>query len=321
MAATSQSDARPGTRPLKVGLVLPFRERQMEGATPRWADILAMAQRAEAIGLDSVWLADHLIFQSEGQTTGAWECWSLLSALAATTRRVELGSLVICTGFRNPALLAKMADTVEEISGGRLILGLGAGWNEVEYRAFGYPFDHRVSRFEEALTIIHALLRTGQVDFAGRYYAARECELRPRGPRPTGPPIMIGTRGERMLGLTARYADLWNVWLAFGRSRPAEIPPLRAQVDAACRAVDREPATLGRTAAVMVDTQGRRTGPTVPVRPGLAPEPLTGAPEELAAGLRAFAAEGISHVQVYAHPDTLEGVEGLAPVLALLDHA
>ena len=131
---------------------------------------------------------------------------------------------------------------------------------------------------------------------------------------------MIGTRGERMLRLTARYADLWNVWLAFGRSRPEEILPLRAQVDAACRAEGREPATLGRTAAVMIDTLGRRAGPNVPVRPGLAPEPLTGSPEELAAALRAFAAEGISHLQVYAHPDTLEGVEGLAPVLTLLDH-
>ena len=243
----------------------------------------------------------------------------MLTALAAVTRRVEIGALVLCAGFRNPALLAKMADTVDEISGGRLILGLGAGWNEREYRAFGFPFDHRASRFEEALHIIHELLREGWVDFEGRYYQARDCELRPRGPRPAGPPIMIGTRGEQMLRLAAQHADLWNVWLTFGQNRPEEIAPLRAQVDAACQAAGRDPATLGRTAAVMVASTGRDDAPFVPVRSGLAPRPISGSPVEIAACLRAFAAEGISHLQVVTHPHTLEGVEGMAAVLELLD--
>src|SRR5438046_10635782 len=125
---------------------------------------------------------DHLTMREGTQTTPVWEGWSLLSALAASTRRVELGTLVVATSFRNQALLAKMADTVDEISAGRLILGLGAGWNEAEYVAFGFPFDHRVSRFEEAVQIIHGLLRHGHVDFAGQFYSARDCELRPRGP-------------------------------------------------------------------------------------------------------------------------------------------
>ena len=173
--------------PLKVGIFLPFGELMLDGATPRWADLLAMARLAEDAGFDSLWLGDHLLMPFPAHPSGAigaWDCWSLLAALAAGTRRAELGPLVLCTGYRNPALLAKMADMVEEISGGRLVLGLGAGWAEGEHRAFGYPFDHRASRFEEAVQIIQGLLREGHVDFAGRYYQAHDCELRPRGPRP-----------------------------------------------------------------------------------------------------------------------------------------
>src|SRR3712207_6402371 len=135
-------------------------------------------------------------------------------------------------------MIAKKAATLEEISGGRLILGLGAGWNEAEYRAFGFPFDHRVGRFEEAVAIIHGLLRTGHIDFQGAYYAARDCELRPRGPRPGGPPIMIGSTGEQMLRLMARYADAWNAFFSEKGSgnRVGRIPALQAAVDAACAA-------------------------------------------------------------------------------------
>ena len=308
-------------RLLKVGLVLPMAEGRLDGATPRWGDIATMARLGEEIGVDSLWLPDHLLFQADDVITGQWECLTILSALAAVTRRVELGTLVVCTGFRNPALLAKMADTIEEISGGRLILGLGAGWGELEHQAFGYPFDHRASRFEEALTIILGLLRTGRVDVEGRFYQARECELRPRGPRPNGPPIMIGTRGERMLRLTARYADQWNTWLAFGRNDPADVAPLRAAVDAACREVGRDPATLARTAAVMVDPIGRNERPVILARAGIAPTPIAGSPEEIAGRLLAFAQEGITHLQVHLHPNTPAGVEAFAPVLAALRRA
>ncbi len=201
-------------RGLKIGMYVPFSERQMQGATPRWADILAMARRAEAVGFDSLWVPDHLIQYYEGvEPRGGWECWTLVAALAAVTEHVELGTIVTATSFRNPALLAKIVDTVEEISGGRTILGLGTGYHEPEYRAFGYPYDHRASRFAEAIAIIDGLLRQGRVDIEGTYHQARNCELRPRGPRPQGPPIMIGTSGERMLELTARYADRWNGWL------------------------------------------------------------------------------------------------------------
>lgn len=303
---------------LQIGLVLPAAEQRMGGVTPRWSDIATMARMAEEIGIDSLWLPDHLLFQADQVVTGQWEIMSLLGALAAVTQRAALGTLVLCTGFRNPALLAKMADTLDEISDGRLILGLGAGWNEFEHRAFDFPFDARASRFEEALAIIHGLLRDGRVDFAGRFYQARECELRPRGPRPGGPPILIGTRGERMLRLTARHADLWNVWLAFGTNQPAEIPPLRGAVDAACRSVGRDPASLARTAAVMVDPLGYAASPIILARGGIAPTPIAGTPDEIAQQLLAFVREGISHLQVHLHPNAPASVAAFAPVLAAL---
>ena len=201
-----------------------------------------MARRAEEVGFDSFWLPDHLLFRfPHVHQQGAWDAWSLLAALAATTQTLEIAPLVACSSFRNPALIAKMADTIDEISGGRLILGLGAGWHEPEYAAFGFPYDHRVSRFEEALQIITALLRTGHVDFEGAYYTARDCELRPRGPRPEGPPILVGGSGQRMLRLAARYADAWN---ADRQNDVAAVQALNARVDDACHDVGRDPASL-----------------------------------------------------------------------------
>jgi alkanesulfonate monooxygenase SsuD/methylene tetrahydromethanopterin reductase-like flavin-dependent oxidoreductase (luciferase family) len=261
--------ARP-RRPLKIGLNLPTVEGTLAGKTATWADLLAFAQRAEALGFDSLWVPDHLLLKWQEQTRGIWECWSLLAAMAAATSRVELGPLVTCAAFRSPALLAKMADTVDAISGGRLILGLGAGWNGLEYRAFGVPGDHRVDRFEEALQIIAPLLRTGRVDFAGQYYQARGAELRPRGQRPGGPPILIGAKGPRMLRLAATYADLWNAEGPL--HRPNEFAPLRAAGDNACAEVGRDPTTLGRSASVVVDLpmahgRGRQTAPAQGAQP------------------------------------------------------
>jgi probable F420-dependent oxidoreductase len=271
-----------------------------------------LTRTAEAVGFDSVWSSDHFIYRSGAGTYGQWECWSLLSALAAVTERIELGPLVVCTGFRNPALLAKMACTVEEISGGRLILGLGAGWNEPEYRAFGYPFDYRVSRFEEALTIITGLLRHGHVEFEGRYYQARDCELRPRGPRPAGPPILVGTTGKRMLELTARHADQWNVSFRVFDNSVEKLRVLLRDVDAACAAAGRDPASLVRTASAYVEV-----GPHAPSTTTV--EPMRGTPDELAAQLRAFAAIGVAHVQVWPEPNTVTGVEAFGRVLEALD--
>jgi len=239
--------------------------------------------------------------------------------LAAVTTRIEIGSLVVCTGFRNPALLARMADTLDEISGGRLILGLGAGWHEPEFRAFGYPFDHRVDRFEEALRIIRTLLRTGRIDFKGKYYEARECELSSCGPRREGPPIMIGARADRprALRLTAEYADYWN---GFGVHQVDRLPPILRAVDTACAKAGRDPATLQRTATLLIDLPGsEKSSSAFWLNFRSARMPATGTSEELAELLRAFARTGIGHVQIWLAPHSLAGIERFAPVLELLD--
>lgn len=308
-------------RPLKLGVFISAIAGGMRDGALRWRDLRAMAEAAEAVGFDSFWIPDHLIFKNEGEVPhGPWECWSLLAALAASTSRLELGTAVTCVGFRNPTLLAKMADTVDEISGGRLVLGLGAGWHKPEYEAFGYPFDHRFARFDEACTIIKTLLREGKIDHEGTYYSARECELRPRGPRPNGPPIMIGALASkpRMLGLVAKHADWWNGWLLHGRSHVEEVPPLAAAVEAACARVGRDPATLVRTIGIGVDQRPASERP--PHTPGT-PEFLTGTPEEIADHLRAFAHEGVSHSQVTPWIQGVAGIEAFAPVLGLLDEA
>jgi probable F420-dependent oxidoreductase len=296
-------------RPLHIGVQLPEVEREV-----RWPELRQMARTAEQAGFDSLWVGDHLLFRDPGlPPRGPWEAWSLLAALAGVTERIRLGPLVASASFHNPAMLAKKAATIDEISGGRLILGLGAGWNEAEYRAFGFPFDHRVQRFEEALTIIRGLLRDGAVDFVGRYHQARECVLLPRPVRTGGPPIMIGTMGPRMLRVTARHADAWNTWFTWYSNRPAGLAALREKVDAACGDIGRDPATLERTAAVLVQVEGeevaRRGGPEERAAP------LRGTPEELAEQLRAYAAEGISHLQLVVDPITVRSIERLAPVL------
>jgi len=287
---------------------------------PRWNDLKAMTQHAEAAGFDSIWLPDHLVVDDPGARHGVWECWSLLSSLAAVTARVDIGSLVVCTNFRNPALLARMADTLDEISGGRLILGLGAGWYEPEFRAFGYPFDHRVDRFEEALHIIRTLLRTGKIDFVGKYYEARECEMLSRGPRPEGPPIMIGARVDRprALRLTAEYADYWN---GFGVNQVDRLPPILQALDAACAKAGRAPSTLQRTITLLVDLPGSEPSKssTYWLNYRTSRMPATGTSEELAELLRAFARKGIGHVQIWLDPHSLEGIERFAPVLEVLD--
>ncbi len=304
----------PTARPLKVGVQLPEVEREV-----RWPELLDMTRAVEAEGYDSVWVGEHLLYRwTDRPPRGPWEAWTLLAAIAASTSRIELGPLVACTNFHNPALLAKQATTIDEISGGRLRLGLGAGWNETEFRAFGYPFDHRIGRFEEAFTIIRTLLQEGAIDFDGRFYQARDCELLPRGPRVTGPPLMIGSKGPRMLRIALPHVQSWNVWFSDTGNGPGGVPPLREAVDAACREVGRDPAAIERTVAVQVrfpGGQGRVQGAYA--QPGF--EPLEGAMAEVADVLRAYAREGIGHVQLVMDPITIESIRAFAPVLAELD--
>jgi probable F420-dependent oxidoreductase len=284
----------------------------------RWPEIRAMAQLGESLGFDSVWVGDHLLYRD--QTDGArgpWEAWTQLAGIAAVTSRIALGPLVACTSFHNPAMLAKLAATVDEISGGRLILGLGAGWNETEYRAYGFPFDRRVSRFAEAFNIIRSLLREGRVDFEGEFYSARDCELLPR-PRPGGPPLLIGSTGQRMLELTIPFVDAWNAWYRQTGNRPQGVAALRETVDAACRAAGRNPAEIERTVAVLIELPGG-VGRRDAYEASQTAPPLKGSPEAIADELRAYAREGIGHVQLVVEPMTEASLEALAPVLKNLD--
>ena len=301
---------------LKVGVQLPEVERLVS-----WAEIRDMARAAEDIGLDSLWVGDHLLYRTrERGAHGPWEAWSMLAALAAVTERVELGPLVASTGFHSPAMIAKKAATIEEISGGRLILGLGAGWNEVEYRSFGFPYHHRVSRFEEAFTIIRTLLTVGEIDFVGAYYEARDCTLHPRGPRCSGPPLMIGSQGPCMLGITVPHVQAWNAWYSWFGNSQAGLAACSAKVDAACEKAGRDPGEISRTAALLVqfaDGGGRVVGDVA--RGEVQPEPLSSEPERLAASLRGFEEAGLDHVQLVLDPIARQSIEALAPALERLN--
>ena len=303
-----------GERPLKIGVQLP----EVERAT-RWPELLDMTRAIEDLGYDSVWLGEHLLYRwPDLPSRGPWEAWSMLAAIAARTNRIEFGPLVACTAFHNPAILAKQAATIDEISVGRLIVGLGAGWNETEFRAFGVPFDHRVDRFEEGFTIIRTLLQDGQIDFDGRFYQARDCELLPRGPRPTGPPLMIGSNGPRMLRIALPHVQAWNSWFADIGNAPDGVAALRSVVDEACHDVGRDPADIARTVAVLVKFPGG-TGRIQGSYSQDQPAPLEGSPEAMAEVLRAYARAGIAHVQLVIDPITRGSIEAFAPVLAELE--
>ena len=303
------------SKAIRIGVQLPEVEREV-----RWTELLDMIRAIEDLGYDSVWVGEHLLYRwPDREPRGPWEAWAIMAAIGAVTSRIEFGPLVACTAFHNPAVLAKRADTIDEISGGRFVLGLGAGWNETEFRAFGVPFDHRIARFEEAFTIIRGLLRDGAVDFEGTWYSARDCELLPRGPRTGGPPLMIGSIGERMLRITTPHVDSWNAWYADTGNSPAGVPALRAKVDAACADVGRRPAEIARTVAVQIRLpggSGRTMGDTSDVQ---AVRPLQGSTSEMADELRAYAREGIGHVQLVLDPITRESIERFAPVLRELE--
>jgi alkanesulfonate monooxygenase SsuD/methylene tetrahydromethanopterin reductase-like flavin-dependent oxidoreductase (luciferase family) len=303
----------PHDKALRVGIQLPEVEREV-----RWPELASMATLAEDVGFDSLWVGDHLLYRNAGEPArGPWEAWSQMAALAAITSRVDIGPLVAATSFHSPAMLAKKAATLDEISGGRLILGLGAGWNETEYNAFGFAYDHRVSRFEEAFTIIRTLLREGAIDFDGDYYQVRDCELLPRGPRPGGPPLMVGSEGPRMLRITMPHVDAWNAWHAWYGNSVDGLPGVLGKVDAACAEVGRDPRDVERTTTVLVQLAGgtgRASGDT----DKRAVAPLRGSPLDIAESLRAYAKLGIRHVQLVLDPITAESIEHLAPVIELL---
>jgi len=294
---------------MKIGMVLNTVEGSLEGRTPTFRDLRAMAQVAEQAGLDSLWLEDHLLYRFPGQDERApWEALTMLSALAAVTTRITLGTLVVCTSFRPPALLAKMADALDDVSGGRFILGLGAGWHRPEYETFGYPFNHLASRFEEALQIIVPLLREGHVDFQGHYYQVHNGVLRPRGPSATGPRILIAARRPRMLQLVAKYADAWNTaW----HTDTAIVKERHEPLAQACAALGRDPATLEITVGTEIRLNSREDD-------GSPERAISGSPEEIARRLQDFARAGVAHLIVALDSDIPANIEQLGHIAELV---
>ncbi len=291
---------------MKVGVQLPEVERIY-----RWSEIRDISRAAEDAGFDSLWVGDHLLYRDEHGSRGPWEVWSVLAALAEMTHRVEIGPLVASTSFHNPAMLAKKAATVDEISGGRLILGLGAGWNETEYEAFGFPYDRRVTRFEEAFTIIRTLIREGSMDFGGEFYELSGMELLPPARRDMK--LLIGSNGPRMLRIAAPHVDMWNTWHASYGNTPEGLAELMAVVDEAARDVGRDPSEIERTAAVLVKLEGglgRRASSDRPVS-----RPVEGDVEEIAASLLRFADVGVDHLQLVVDPIEVSSIDFLAEVL------
>jgi probable F420-dependent oxidoreductase len=294
-------------RCVKIGLILPMNDADGPDATA-WPRVRQLATFAEDGGIDSLWVYDHLVFRFPGEPEdGIHEAWTLLAAVAATTRRAELGTIVLGTGFRPPALLAKMAATLDEVSGGRLILGLGTGWHEPEYTAFGYPFDHRAGRFEEALSIIGPLLRGERVTLHGRWHDVEDAVLIPPPPRPSRlpgrVPLLIAAKGERVLRLTARHADAWNTaWFGFPNER---FDQRRNDLVVACEAEGRDPATVEITVGLTIDSARGAGG-----RPG-ASDALAADVDEVARALDAWREAGAGHVQVDLRPVTERTVEVL----------
>ena len=301
------------TRPLLVGIQLP----EVEWEVP-FPDLIRMAQTAEAVGFDSIWLGDHLLYDLEIGPRGPWEVWTSLAALAASTERVLLGPLVASAGFHEPAMLAKQAATVDGISGGRLILGLGSGWNQREYRAFGFPYDRRVSRFAEAFTIIRTLLAEGEIDFSGEFYRADHCVLHPRAARPGGPPLMVGSTRPRMLSITLPFVDAWNVWWSDYGNTPAGFAALKANVDDQALQHGREAGSVAATCAVFIQLPGGG-GRQMGGYGGSPVEPVRGTPAEVAEQLTAFADAGAAHIQLVVDPITRDSIEWFEAMFAELD--
>jgi probable F420-dependent oxidoreductase len=292
---------------MRVGIQLPEVEREV-----RWPELLAIARAAEAGGFDSIWLGDHLLYRGDGRPRrGPWDAWTQLAALAAATERVRLGPLVACAGFHPPGLIARMAASIDEVSGGRFVLGLGAGWNEQEFRAFGIPFDHRVTRFEESFAIVRRLLAGEQVTFAGRFWQAEDAVLLPAPLRRT--PLMIGSNGPRMLSVALPHVDAWNTWWEDYGNRAEGFAALCERVSAAARAAGRAPDEIERSACVLVSLDGA-TGARLDTS---AARPVAGPPQRIAAHLLELAAAGADEAILVADPITERSVRELAEVVAL----
>jgi alkanesulfonate monooxygenase SsuD/methylene tetrahydromethanopterin reductase-like flavin-dependent oxidoreductase (luciferase family) len=296
--------------PFQIGIVLPIAQFGPERTTARWPELREMALRAEAIGFDTIWTPDELLWRVEdGPPRGVWDGISMAGAVAAVTTNVTVGTWVLSALHRNAAIIAKTAETLDEISGGRFLFGLGAGheWPG-QARAFGLPEDHIFGRFEEALQIIIPLMRGGHADFEGTWHAARDLPQQPVGPRPNAIPILIGGNGPKGQRAAARHADVYSCYVE-ARAVVDEVAPRLASLDAICAEIGRDPATLGRSVGLSVN-------PTIPA--GSREDIVSGSAEEIADQLRPFRDGGFTRVELMFGPGTMAALEALAPVVQLV---
>ncbi len=294
----------PKTRhDVSMGLGIPDSQPAPGSSYPRFNDLLELSDAAAGAGFDMLWFADHFSFPSDEGLRGAWEAWTLIAAIAARVPEVHLGPMVACTGYRNPGVIAKMAEMIDEISGGRFILGLGAGWQKDEYRQFGLPFEPRVSRFEEAIRIIHGLLRHGEANVQGEFYQANEARNLPRGPRPEGAPILVGSSSPRMLGLLATYGDAWDTgWGGDTDGLKAKV----ARFETAMRDAGRDPGTVVRSVSVGFAGEGFSGDPSTV---------FEGSDEEKVELLDSMVAMGFGHLRISLQPMSAGAIEAFAPVI------
>jgi alkanesulfonate monooxygenase SsuD/methylene tetrahydromethanopterin reductase-like flavin-dependent oxidoreductase (luciferase family) len=292
--------------PLRVGVQLPEVERDV-----RWPEYLGMARAAEEVGFDSIWVGDHLLYRGDGrEERGPWEAWTMLAALAAVTSRVRLGPLVACASFHPPGLIAKMAATIDEVSGGRFVLGLGAGWNETEYSAFGLPYDYRVSRFEESFEIVRRLVAGERATLDGRFWQADDAVLFPAPARRV--PLMVGSEGERMLAITLPHVDWWNGWYAWFGNSVDGFAALNGRIDAAGERAGRDPREISRSATVLVELD-----PEAARRPhGDDQSPPLGV-DDVPAYLRGLAEAGADEAILVLRPIDERSIRTLGATLAL----
>lgn len=295
------------SRRVRIGIQLPEVERVV-----RWSEYAAMARAAEDVGFDSIWVGDHLLYRGDGRPErGPWEAFTLLSSLAVVTDRVQLGPLVACAGFHPPGLIAKMAATVDDVSGGRFVLGLGAGWNRVEFDAFGIPFDHRVDRFEEAWRIIHELTAGGRSSVEGRWWRSGDAVLLPARASGGAIPLMVGSNGERVLRITLPHADSWNTWFTETGNRAEGFARLSARVTGIAGEVGRDPASVGRSVCLLVRLGDGGERPHDPVAPA-----VTGTTRQIADAIVEHAEAGADEVIVVADPISEASIRALGDAVA-----
>ena len=281
----------------------------------KFEDILAIAKDADAAGFTRVWVSDHFFLGKDEVNVDCLEAWTLLAALAVRTDRIRIGPMVTSQSYRNPALLAKMAAGVDVMSRGRLDVGLGAGWKEIEYRAYGYEFPDaptRVTQLIETLEICTRMWREDRATYHGKYYRIDDAQCSPK-PVQRPLPIWIGGSKRRVMRVAAKYGDAFNITAS--ASALTELPDRLRELDDACRAVNRDPKTLLRSAFldVCVATTPQRSDALLDQLAARAktdraaflasrPELIFGTPEVVAEKLRAYASMGIGHVNVRFQP-------------------